>query len=86
LALAGTSRSRASLQAENTILRHQLNELRRQSPKRPTFGMLDRQIFAGLYRLDPNLLGASAIMKPETLIKWHRAGFRSYWRWKFLYS
>ena len=82
LALVGAFRSRASLEAENTILRHQLNVLRRQSPKRPTFGMLDRLIFAGLYRLAPKVLGALAIVKPETVIKWHRAGFRSYWRWK----
>src|SRR5882762_3653553 len=79
LALVGAFRSRASLEAENTILRHQLNVLRRQSPKRPTFGILDRLIFAGLYRLAPKLLGALAIVKPETVIKWHRAGFRSYW-------
>src|SRR5450759_3969914 len=82
LALVGAFRSRVSLEAENTILRHQLNVLRRKSPKRPTFGMLDRLIFAGLYRLAPNVLGALAIVKPETVIKWHRAGFRSYWRWK----
>ena len=82
LALVGAFRSRVSLEAENTILRHQLNVLRRQSPKRPTFGMLDRLIFAGLYRLAPKVLGALAIVKPETMIKWHRAGFRSYWRWK----
>src|ERR1700759_3816067 len=82
LALLGAFRSRVSLEAENTILRHQLNVLRRQSPKRPTFGMLDRLIFAGLYRLAPKVLGALAIVKPETVIKWHRAGFRSYWRWK----
>ena len=44
--------------------------------------MLDRLIFAGLYRLAPKLLGALAIVKPETVIKWHRAGFRSYWQWK----
>src|ERR1700733_9954286 len=82
LALVGAFRSRVSLEAENTILRHQLNMLRRQSPKRPRFGMLDRLIFAGLYRLAPKVLGALAIVKPETVIKWHRAGFRSYWRWK----
>src|SRR5258705_6879087 len=80
LALVGAFRSRVSLEAENTILRHQLNMLRRQSPKRPTFGMLDRLIFAGLYRLAPKGLGALAIVKPETVIKWHRARFRSYWR------
>src|ERR1700682_4343338 len=82
LALVGALRSRVSLEAENTILRHQLNVLRRKSPNRPTFGMLDRLIFAGLYRLAPKVLGALAIVKPETVIKWHRAGFRSYWRWK----
>ena len=82
LALVGAFRSRVSLEAENTILRHQLNVLRRKSPKRPTFGMLDRLIFAGLYRLAPKVLGALAIVKPETVIKWHRAGFRSSWRWK----
>ena len=64
------------------ILRHQLNVLQRKSSKRPTFGMLERLIFAGLYRLAPKVLGALAIVKPETVIKWHRAGFRSYWRWK----
>src|ERR1700722_16267864 len=81
-ALGGAFRARASLEAENVILRHQLNVLRRQLPKRPTFGMLDRLIFAGLYRLAPKLLGALAIEKPETVIKWHRAGFRLYWRGK----
>src|ERR1700740_2266147 len=77
LALVGAFRSRASLGAEN-----QLNVLQRKSSKRPTFGMLDRLIFAGLYRLAPKVLGALAIVKPETVIKLHRAGFRSYWRWK----
>jgi transposase InsO family protein len=79
LALVGAFRWRVSLEAENTILRHQLNVLRRRSPKRPTFRMLDRLIFAGLYRLAPKVVGALAIVKP---VKWHRAGFRSYWRWK----
>jgi hypothetical protein len=82
LALVGLFRSRASLEAENMVLRHQLNVLQRKSSKRPMFGMLDRLIFAGLYRLAPKVLGALAIVKPETVIKWHRAGFRSYWRRK----
>src|SRR3954452_12141660 len=71
----------ASLEAEILILRHQLNVQRRQSPKRLNFSTLDRLIFAGLYRLAPSVLGALAILKPETVIRWHRAGFRSYWRW-----
>src|ERR1700687_5028814 len=82
LALVGAFRSRASLEAENMILRHQLNVLHRKSSKRPTFGMRDRLIFAGLYRLAPKVLNALAIVKPEPVIRWHRAGFRSYWRWK----
>ena len=60
----------------------QLNIQRRQSPKRLNFSTLDRLIFAGLYRLAPSVLRALAILKPETVIRWHRAGFRSYWRWK----
>jgi hypothetical protein len=46
------------------------------------FSTLDRLKFAGLYRLAPSVLGAMAILKPETVIRWHRAGFRSYWRSK----
>jgi hypothetical protein len=63
LALVGAFRSRASLEAENMILRHQLNVLQRKSSKRPTFGMLDRQILAGLYRLAPKVVGALAIVR-----------------------
>src|SRR6266849_3809330 len=80
--LIGLFRSRASLAAEILVLRHQINVLRRNSPKRQTFSLTDRLIFAGLYRLAPTVLNALAIVKPETVIKWHRAGFRSYWRWK----
>src|SRR5258705_3781579 len=43
---------------------------------------MDRLIFAGLYRLAPTVLNALAVLKPDTVIKWHRAGFRSYWRWR----
>jgi hypothetical protein len=75
-------RSRASLAAEILVLRHQINILRRHSPKRQTFSAMDRLIFAGLYRLAPTVLHALAVLKPNTVIKWHRAGFRSYWRWR----
>jgi hypothetical protein len=81
-ALVGFFRSRASLEAEILVLRHQLNVLRRKSPKRPTFSNSDRLIFATLYSVAPNVLRALAIVKPETVIGWHRAGFRLYWRWK----
>jgi hypothetical protein len=81
-ALVGLFRTRASLVAEILVLRHQINIQRRHLPKRQTFRIMDRLIFAGLYRLAPNVLNALAILKPETVLKWHRAGFRSYWRWK----
>src|SRR5271155_68171 len=82
IALVWLFRSRASLAAEILVLRHQINILKRHSPKRQTFSAMDRLIFAVLYRLAPPVLNALAIVKPETVIKWHRAGFRSYWRWK----
>jgi len=74
LALIGLFRSRASLQAEILTLRHQLNVLRRKSPQRLTFTSIDRRVFAGLYRLAPDVLDALAIVKPETVIRWHCAG------------
>ena len=78
----GLFRSRTSLEAEIVALRHQLNVLRRKSPKRLAFSNFDRLIFAGLYRIAPNVLNALVIVKPETVIGWHRAGFRLFWRWK----
>jgi transposase InsO family protein len=81
-AVAGLFRSRAALQAEVLVLRHQLNVLRRKAPTRLTFSAVDRVVFAGLYRLVPGVLDALKILKPETVIRWHRAGFRAYWRWK----
>jgi transposase InsO family protein len=80
--LALLFRSRASLEAEILILRHQLNLQRRHLPKRLTFRAMDRLIFVGLYRLVPSTLDALTLVKPETVARWHRAGFRSYWRWK----
>ena len=75
-------RSRASLEAEILILRHQLNIQRRHLPERLTFSVMDRLTFVGLYRLVPSSLNALTIVKPGTVVRWHRAGFRSYWRWK----
>ena len=74
--------SRARLEAEIIVLRHQLNVLRRKAPKRVTFSSFDRLVFAGLYRLAPGVLDALKILEPETVIRWHRAGLRAYWRWK----
>ena len=82
LVLIGLFRSRTSLQVEILTLRHQLNVLRRKSPQRLTFTSIDRLVFAGLYRLAPGVLDALKIIRPETAIRWHRAGFRACWRWK----
>ena len=81
-ALIGIFRPRAALQAEILVLRHQLNVLRRKSPKRLAFGNVDRLVFTALYRMAPGVLDALKILKPQTVIRWHRAGFRTYWRWK----
>jgi hypothetical protein len=81
-ALAALFRSRAALQAEILVLRHQLNVLRRKSPKRLVFNNVDRLVFAKLYSLAPHVLDALKILKPETVVRWPRAGFRAYWRWK----
>jgi hypothetical protein len=80
--LLGLIRSRRSLEAENLALRHQLNVLCRSAPKRPVLSNFDRLIFVCLYRIAPRILNAVAIIEPETVIRWHRAGFRSFWRWK----
>ena len=81
-AVIGLFRSRASLEAEILALRHQLNVMHRKSPKRFTFNKFDRLIFASLYRIAPSIVNALAIVEPETVIRWHRAGFRLFWRWK----
>jgi hypothetical protein len=63
------------LQTGILTLRHQLNVLRRKSPQRLTFSSIDRLVFAGLYRLALGMLDALKIVRPETVIRWHRAGF-----------
>src|SRR5262245_40747167 len=81
-ALIGLFRSRAALEAEILVLRHQLNVLRRNYPKRMVLGSIDRLLLVGLYRLAPGTLEALKIIRPATLLRWQRAGFRAYWRWK----
>jgi transposase InsO family protein len=75
-------RSKGRLEAEIVILRHQLNVLRRRMPSRPRLTLIDRLIFIWLYRLRPSVLSAVVIVQPETVVRWHREGFRLYWRWK----
>src|SRR5258708_11258282 len=81
-AFIGLFRLRVALVAETLALRQQINVLRRAAPKRPRFGSIDRLIFVGLFRGLPTARDALAIVQPDTVIRWHRAGFRAYWRWK----
>src|ERR1700730_12175184 len=81
-AVADLFRSRAAIETEILTLRQQIIVLRRTVPKKQSFGTIDRLVFVGLYRLYPRVLDALAIVRPGTVIKWHRAGIRLYWRWK----
>jgi transposase InsO family protein len=80
--IATRFKSRTRLEAEVLVLRHQLGILRRQAPKRVALSGLDRLIFVLIYRLIPNTVAAVTIMRPDTIVRWHRAGFRGYWRWR----
>jgi hypothetical protein len=80
--LVDLMRARATLEAEIWVLRQQINVLRRAAPGRQSFGIFDRLIFVGLYRLFPKACDALVIVKPDTIIRWHRASFRAHWRWK----
>ena len=75
-------KSRAELRAENLMLRHQVDILLRSSPKRVRTTSADRLRFVWLYRLWPMSIQAVMIVQPKTLLRWHREGFRWYWRWK----
>ena len=75
-------KTKARLEAEIVLLRHQLNVLRRRARPKPRLAVADRLLFVWLYRLFPSVLNAIAIVQPETVIRWHRTGFRLYWRWK----
>ena len=74
--------SRAALEAEIWMLRQQMNVLRRTAPMKHAFSAFDRLVFVGLYRFFPRVPDALAIVRPGTVVKWHRAGFRLYWCWK----
>jgi hypothetical protein len=80
--LVGLFRSHASREAEMAFLRQQLVVLKRSAPARIRLRTADRLIFVWLYWLFPSLLEAAVVFKPETLVRWHRSGFRLYWRWK----
>src|ERR1700739_5082251 len=80
--LASPFKSKSRLEAGNAVLRHQLLVFRRKMHGRPRLTNNDRWFFIQLYRWFPSLLQVLTIIRPETLVRWHRAGFRRYWRWK----
>src|ERR1039458_5884807 len=75
-------RSRASLKLELVALRHQVTVLRRQRPGRARLLCADRLLWVWLYQVWPQVLNAMVLVKPATVIQWHRKGFRLYWRWR----
>ena len=80
-AAAATFKSRTALQLENLALRHQLGVLRR-SVKRPKLITADRLLWAWLSQVWVDWRSSLLILKPETVIGWHRKGFRVFWTWK----
>ena len=80
--LASPFKSKSRLEAENAALRHQLIVLRRKVRGRVRLTNNDRWFFIQLYRWFPSILQLVTVVQPETLVRWHRAGFRLYWRWK----
>ena len=75
-------KSRIRLEAENLFLRHQLTIALRQAPPRLRLRSGDRALLIGMTRLWPSLLGMAQVVQPETILRWHRAGFKMFWRWK----
>jgi transposase InsO family protein len=80
--LAPPFKSKIRLEAENAVLRHQLNILRRGLRGRVRLTDNDRWFLVQLYRWVPSILQVLTIIRPETLLRWHRAGFSCHWRWK----
>jgi hypothetical protein len=81
-ALVSPFKSKCRLEAENAALRYQLIVLRRKMRGRIRLTNGDRLFFIQLYRWFPSVLKVITVIRPETLVRWHRAGFRRYWRWK----
>jgi hypothetical protein len=75
-------KSKSRLAAENAALRRQVIVLQRKIRGRVEFTNSDRLFFIQLYRWFPAVLSAITIIRPETLLRWHRAGLRRYWSWK----
>ncbi len=70
------------LAAENIALRHQVSVLRLKHPGRIRLSRLDRIFLSWLVKICPSVLGSIVVVKPETVLRWHRYGFRCLWRWR----
>jgi hypothetical protein len=70
------------LEIANLYLRHQLNIALRRAPHRLRLRGIERTLLVWMTRLWPSLLGLTRVVQPDTVLRWHRAGFRAYWRWK----
>ena len=82
IVLANLFKSQRRLRAENLFLRHQLAIALRRVSARPRLSQSDRAVLVWMTRFCPELLGLAKIVKPESILRWHRMGFRAYWRWK----
>ena len=80
--LASPFKSNIRLEAENAVLRHQVIVLRRKLKGRARLTNHDRWFFVQLYRRFPSILQVLTVVRPETVVRWHRTGFHLYWRWK----
>src|SRR5467141_4939091 len=80
--VANPFKSRRRLEVENLFLRHQLNIALRGAPHRLRLRGSDRALLVWMTWLWPSLLGLSRVVQPDTILRWHRAGFRAYWHWK----
>jgi hypothetical protein len=80
--VADLFKSRSRLEAENLFLRHQLTIAMRRAPPRLRLRGSDRALLIWMTRLWPNLRGMAQVVQPETILRWHRAGFKLFWRWK----
>jgi putative transposase len=75
-------KSRRRLEAEYLFLRHQLGVALRRAPPRLRLRGCDRVLLVWMTGLWPSMLGVTQVVQPETILRWHRAGFRALWRWK----
>src|SRR6516165_5037932 len=80
--IADLFKPRRRLEVENLFLRHQLNVALRRGPQRLRLRAGDRALMVWMTRMWPSLLGLTRVVQPATILRWHRSGFRAYWRWK----